>query len=129
MGRAGDVIKSVIVEIGFDIDTLSMHSMLCNTGAAYVAAKYDLHGSVDKAIEKLKEIRQLFVDNKYTIQMVSDINKRSDRYDALIANDPYTKEIHEAYANGNQRKISVMQERQNIKIKEIHDKKECICYN
>jgi len=120
--------QNIIENIGCEIVLLSIHTHLCDPAAEHIVSKYDLHGTIDDAINKLKEIQQLFIDNKYTTKMLDDIIKRADRYNQSVANDPYVKEINDAWKLGDNRKISIIHQRQHLRQIEMHNKKECICY-
>lgn len=121
--------KEIMIDvIEGEIAILSMCSPLCNINNEDIVAKYDLHGTIDDAINKLKEIQQLIIDNKYTTKMFDDSTIRLDRYNQLLENDPYVKELNDAYKLGDNRKVYIMIQRREFRQIEMHNKKECVCY-
>jgi hypothetical protein len=121
--------KEIMIDvIEGEITILSMCSPLCNISNEDIVAKYDLHGTIDDAINKLKEIQQLIIDNKYTTKMFDDVTIRLDRYYQSLENDPYVKELNAAHKLGDNRKVFIMIQRRDFRLIEMHNKKECVCY-
>lgn len=120
------VIQLILESIDEEIAMLSMHAHLCTGALTRTVEKYKLHGSIDEATNQLNKIKQQLTNNpntKATHELVDSINFRS-----VPIIDPYDVKIQEAFTEGDERKIRVMQERKLARIKTLHEKKECVCF-
>lgn len=123
-------IKYLIESIDDDIKILSEETRLCDPYVEEIVFKYELHGSIDKAIIKLKELKQSFVDDTYTDKMVNRIINRKEDWDNGVRNNqsPYTEKIKKFLETDNGRGYRTLQTREKLRINKLHDKKECVCF-
>jgi len=123
-------LKSVIEEIEGEIQYLSFETRLCNPSLESIVYKYELRGSIEGAITKLKELKQAFVDGTYTDKMVNRIVNRVEDWDRGMCNNPspYKEKIHNFFKSDDGRGYKTLQDRENLRVTKLHDKKECICF-
>ena len=115
-----------------EMELILMHSKLCHPVLSKSVYKYQLHGGIDAAIEKLYGIiTQLenYPTSSETYDIINQVIFRIKMYNDSIANDPYELAISDAIKEGNDRKKNVMLEKQRARIAELHNKKECVCYS
>ena len=118
--------KDIISEIEGEIDIFSHQSRLCSATLRYYVVIYNLSGTIQQAIERLKEIKKQLTehpDSKETRSLISEITNRVPMYQAEKASPGPYGDI-----TGDERKQNVMSERRRITLNELHEKKECVCF-
>jgi len=125
-----ETLKHLIELIDADIKILSEETRLCNPYVEDIVFKYELHGSIDKTIIKLKELKQSFVDGTYTGKMVIRIINREEDWNNGVCNNqsPYKERMKKFLETDNGRGYRTLQKREKLRINKLHEKKECVCF-
>jgi hypothetical protein len=126
------ITKLVIEKIKSQMEMLTLNNRLCCPMSAEIAAEHDLHGTVADAIETLRLFKnklRKYPKSQQTVEAIQLMMVRKEEYSKQYLLDPYTKPTHEALIHNDRRKMDIMMERSIKRNNEIHERKECICYN
>ncbi len=127
-----EITKLVIKKIEAHMEILAMNSRLCVPVSACIAAEHDLHGTVADGIEKLRMFKnklRKYLKTQQTVEAIRLMKVRKEHYNDQQSRDPYVIVATEAFIENDRRKMNVMLERSMLRDDDIHNRKECICYN
>ena len=125
--------KEILNNIEHEISVIASSKTTCSPIAEFIAVKYNLYGTVEEAVIQLGELWERLKKGhnltKDIIRELTGIMERTEHYTQAQSIDPYIIAVNEAVAENDWRKYNIMFERRVKRMEELHERKECICYN
>ena len=119
-------------ELDYDMYTLGNCEFLCDSGAEDITIKYNLSGSIQDGIAKLKQLIDKYnTQETLTESDEEEIKNNREHLDKFLTeqrNDIFTNLIREAIKNGDERKVDILIKKKEILQQEMHKGKQCICF-